>query len=124
MKDTARFFFSVPDCECYFNKDGKILNWELYNKKEEDYKNARSVHNEHTEQKWQKKNVIGNIQIIQKGGEVKNFSDFNYLQGDKRQIVHCPFHDDKNPSAFIKRSEKSGNIYLNCSACAKTWWIQ
>lgn len=37
---------------------------------------------------------------------------------DKRQ-VHCPFHVDHHPSAFIS-GERYGR-YLHCSTCQKTW---
>jgi hypothetical protein len=37
---------------------------------------------------------------------------------DKRQ-VHCPFHVDHHPSAFIS-GERDGR-YIHCSTCQKTW---
>jgi hypothetical protein len=36
--------------------------------------------------------------------------------------IYCPFHDDKNPSAFLDYSAKSNNYYIVCSACSKTFW--
>lgn len=35
--------------------------------------------------------------------------------------VHCPYHDDTNPSAFITRS-KAGTLVIHCSACKVTFW--
>jgi hypothetical protein len=35
--------------------------------------------------------------------------------------VHCPHHDDDDPSAFALRS-KSGQIGIHCSACRVTFW--
>jgi len=36
--------------------------------------------------------------------------------------VWCPFHDDKNGSEFIKRLP-SGDIFLYCRRCDKTYWM-
>jgi Origin of replication binding protein len=35
--------------------------------------------------------------------------------------VHCPHHDDDDPSAFTLRS-KSGQVGIHCSACKVTFW--
>ena len=35
--------------------------------------------------------------------------------------VHCPYHDDRTPSAFIVRS-RSGGKGLYCSTCAVSYW--
>lgn len=36
-------------------------------------------------------------------------------------IVHCPFHDDKRPSAFVVRS-RTGSQGIYCSSCRETRW--
>ena len=49
--------------------------------------------------------------------------------GQKRQIrdirkglsIHCPFHEDDRPSAFISISGK-GDKGVRCSACVRTFW--
>lgn len=41
----------------------------------------------------------------------------------KGTVVHCPFHVDKNPSAFITES-RSGVKGVHCSKCTKTFWPQ
>jgi hypothetical protein len=35
--------------------------------------------------------------------------------------VHCPHHEDDDPSAFVLRS-RSGQIGIHCSACKVTFW--
>jgi hypothetical protein len=40
-----------------------------------------------------------------------------------RQYIHCPYHNDTYPSAFIAKNE-SGERFIRCSSCAKTWWIR
>jgi hypothetical protein len=40
-----------------------------------------------------------------------------------RAAVHCPYHDDANPSAFTLRSKK-GDPGVHCLACKKTWWAK
>jgi hypothetical protein len=37
--------------------------------------------------------------------------------------IHCPFHHDSNPSAFISKTDK-GSIFINCKSCGKTWWMK
>lgn len=36
--------------------------------------------------------------------------------------VHCPFHNDARPSAFVVVSATGGSKGLHCSACAQTFW--
>ena len=44
------------------------------------------------------------------------------IQKGKTIPVHCPFHDDNSPSAFLGYSEKSFNHYIRCSSCGRTFW--
>jgi hypothetical protein len=36
--------------------------------------------------------------------------------------VHCPYHDDDNPSAFIVQSFRGGGLGIHCCACKVTFW--
>ncbi|TPK41258.1 hypothetical protein FJ492_19845 [Mesorhizobium sp. B2-5-4] len=36
--------------------------------------------------------------------------------------VHCPIHDDKNPSAFVVENANKRNKGVHCSACGVTYW--
>ncbi|MGX9117873.1 plasmid replication protein, CyRepA1 family [Mesorhizobium sp. BHbsci] len=36
--------------------------------------------------------------------------------------VHCPVHDDKNPSAFVVENTSKSNKGVHCSACGVTYW--
>jgi hypothetical protein len=38
--------------------------------------------------------------------------------------VLCPFHPDKNPSEFVRKVEKTGNIFLFCSTCNKKYYMR
>lgn len=49
-------------------------------------------------------------------GGVMRFSDVQ-----PRAALHCPFHSDEHPSAFVVTS-RSGINGLYCSACACTYW--
>jgi len=44
-------------------------------------------------------------------------------ESDKIKI-HCPFHDDSSPSAFIQYSDKSKNWFIFCSSCNQTFWME
>lgn len=35
--------------------------------------------------------------------------------------IKCPFHPDRNPSAFVKR-DPSGFLFLHCVKCRQTWF--
>lgn len=37
--------------------------------------------------------------------------------------IYCPFHDDRNPSAFTSRTPKK-SIYIHCPKCQTTWWMK
>lgn len=37
--------------------------------------------------------------------------------------IHCPFHNDKNPSALTDVSTR-GHRYIHCRTCATTWWME
>src|SRR5262249_49633215 len=52
------------------------------------------------------------IQLVT--GEFKEFRQL--YQGT---TVHCPFHRDENPSAFVVRSN-NGSLGIHCSTCAQT----
>lgn len=39
-----------------------------------------------------------------------------------KQAVFCPFHTDKNPSAFVAKTKRGK--YLTCSSCGQTWWSE
>jgi hypothetical protein len=36
--------------------------------------------------------------------------------------IHCPYHDDRKPSAFVVRSWKDGGVGIHCRACRLTYW--
>lgn len=38
--------------------------------------------------------------------------------------VWCPFHDDHNGSEFVKRIPESGDVFLFCRKCDKTFWMR
>jgi hypothetical protein len=38
-----------------------------------------------------------------------------------RTVVHCPYHHDKNPSAFVVES-RDGVRGLHCSKCSTSYW--
>jgi hypothetical protein len=36
--------------------------------------------------------------------------------------IYCPFHDDSSPSAFVEYAQTSGNWFIHCSSCNRTYW--
>ena len=56
------------------------------------------------------------MEITLADGSVKAFSDI-----PSGTSVHCPFHIDRRPSAFVSQN-KNGNSFLHCKTCSTTWW--
>ena len=38
---------------------------------------------------------------------------------DRNTSIYCPFHEDKNPSAFVSKN-KNGHTYIHCKSCNAT----
>ncbi len=36
--------------------------------------------------------------------------------------IHCPYHDDRHPSAFVVKSTKTGSVGIHCKACNATYF--
>jgi hypothetical protein len=49
---------------------------------------------------------------------------FYPLSVDKKTQIYCPFHEDKNSSAFIDYSKDSKNWFIHCSTCSQTFWME
>lgn len=87
---------------------GSFLDWRLFEKNKDTYTpNAGTA-----QVKYASDNVLMPDDIIRiKGGGSVRVEDV-----DKRYQCYCPFHNDKNPGAFISRSEKM-NVFLHCNKC-------
>ncbi len=55
-------------------------------------------------------------QIKTSNGEFMRFSELL-----NRTPVHCPFHPDKSPSAFVMVLKDKGR-FIHCSSCDMSWW--
>jgi hypothetical protein len=62
------------------------------------------------------KRIAGAKLIKVAGGERIRMDEVRLNTG-----VHCPYHDDADPSAFTVRSQR-GQIGIYCSACKFTFW--
>lgn len=40
----------------------------------------------------------------------------------EKTSIHCPYHDDRHPSAFTVKSRRSGSIGVYCKACHALYW--
>ena len=60
-----------------------------------------------------------NTTILDKNENVLSVSEIT-----SKTSIYCPFHDDSNPSAFIDYSEKSDNMFIRCSSCDTTFWME
>ncbi|MGJ9420148.1 plasmid replication protein, CyRepA1 family [Massilia sp. CMS3.1] len=65
----------------------------------------------------QSRDELEEHQLVQTAsGALEKFEELK--KGDR---LHCPFHKDENPSAFVTESH-SGIKGVHCSTCAKTFW--
>lgn len=46
------------------------------------------------------------------------------LDVTEKTVIHCPFHEDQTPSAFLEYSKSSNNYYIYCSTCDYTFWME
>jgi hypothetical protein len=67
----------------------------------------------------QSRRAVPRVQdIMCADGSVKLLADIPY-----KTRVHCPFHNDSKPSAFVTESSK-GSPGIYCSTCMQTFWIE
>ncbi|MEE9189833.1 MAG: primase-helicase family protein [Candidatus Neomarinimicrobiota bacterium] len=55
--------------------------------------------------------------------KINDDEEVSVLDIKEKTVIHCPFHSDDNPSAFIDYSKPSENWFISCSACNKTFWM-
>lgn len=99
--DAARFYFASPK-DAYYSEcwDGK--DFEPVEEKPEDSANLD----------WD-----DNLKVIT--ADNKEMLAVNIKE---KTSIHCPFHKDDNPSAFIDYNNDSDNWFIYCSSCNKTFW--
>ncbi len=56
------------------------------------------------------------LQIQAANGFIGLLPDFK-----RKDNIHCPFHNDRKPSAFITQSI-DGNLGIHCNTCVATFW--
>lgn len=59
-------------------------------------------------------------------GVVYPLSHFEYLGINETVPCRCinPAHEDRNPSAFVGRSNSSGRLMVKCSSCGATYFMR
>jgi len=102
--DTARFYYPSPH-KAVINEGIKMVNWELYDEPEV------------VEKITQKPKVFK--EGATKPNVDESLSQYDYLAVGEKLPIKCPYHDDKNKSAFATRKDEKA-VYVTCSACDKT----
>ncbi len=110
VRDIARFMFASPDNAFYDAYwEGDNLSISQYSSIS-DSELGSGV--ERLSSTWD-----DNLSLKLSDGEEIKASEINGKVG-----IHCPFHEDDNPSAFVDFSDKSSNWFIYCSSCGKTFW--
>ncbi|MFA7086429.1 MAG: hypothetical protein WC145_07145 [Aliarcobacter sp.] len=129
--DLARFYFANINQEIYYSNSEIVIDTkevlELVNKlKATQSKRLQSInqYNNNFNTSYIKSNELPNNYILKDG---RRFEDFNYLQVGEKEVIRCfnAHHEDKNPSAFISRSNTNENrLFMYCSSCNELKFIQ
>jgi hypothetical protein len=100
--------------EPHYNK-GKLLNWKLYISEKPKYP-KKGTFTEGQEQAF--KNPFDKNTVLEIKGRPMTFNEYSYLAQQRGKTVpcKCPFHEDKNPSAFIDIN-KHGHFQFTCTPC-------
>lgn len=129
-KDPTRMFFGNPSQETHFVLTGRVLDFKIL---KANFRAVAEVHKQEENKKRIKikaavaerresgelfENELPRNTPIETRRGVFMFEDFEYL--DSKTTVPCrcvsPVHEDRNPSAFVGRSN-SGNLMVRCVSC-------
>lgn len=58
------------------------------------------------------------MEVVTKSGYKIKIKDVQYSTS-----IHCPFHNDENPSAYISKNKRNQK-FIHCKACNMTWWMR
>lgn len=141
-KNPSRSFYPNPEQEEYYIEAGRIFNTDYietqffqYNKrnnveiKAETEKVNKPKPKKQTANSYSKlkdNEVSGDTDIECNHGVIYPLNHFEYLQGDETVPCRCinPFHEDRNPSAFVGRSKGSGRLMVKCSSCGAVYFMR
>lgn len=118
-KDGARFYFGAPGKKVMKNKSERLFPAKamlamLKSKKEPEKRRYLPRVNENS--------VPSFLLNLGRGEMVDARSYIQSLPLDKTFPVCCPFHEDKNPSAFVCH-QTDGGLQITCSSCGVTKFI-
>ncbi|WP_265822552.1 hypothetical protein [Geovibrio ferrireducens] len=135
-KDTVRMYFPNPNQIYEYVETGLVLeterlvaNFRAWHLERAKAKAAEIAQNAKSKSKPKRQysggesmlleNELAADTLIQTKKGYFAFSDFDYLQPNETAACHCPnpAHPDRNPSAFIGRSNESGQLFVKCSGC-------
>lgn len=134
-KNPSRSFYPNPKQEEYYIDGGRIFdtdflqnNFKKYSEKNIDkktpIKNTPKKEIRHAGEV--KENEVSPDKEVIVYGKRMRLGDFTYLNQNETVQCRCisPYHEDKNPSAFIGRSNKSGSLMVKCSSCGAVYFMK
>lgn len=110
-----------------FDRDFLVERFEKYMEKNKHNKEEVKHVKEYNSNAPLKRNELERDYLIElKSGERYPFEYFEYLKENDTVPCRCvnPNHEDRNPSAFISRSNDSGNLMVKCSSCNALYFIK
>ena len=128
---------TVVNSHNIFNTDVLIEQFNRYIKKHKKERTQKQVDQKAYNQSYSNKNysnnsnelkgneVLADTMVELRSGERYSLREFEYLQGSDTVPCRCinPSHEDRNPSAFVGRSSKSGRLMVKCSGCGVTYFV-
>jgi hypothetical protein len=101
---------------CWSNS-GEVVDWTKWNrKKPTDTYSIGSF--SASEDRRSEKKLDPNQVLRTQRGPLRVQDVFGKVEG-----VWCPFHKDKNGSEFVKRVQKTNDVFLYCRRCDKTFFM-
>ncbi len=59
-----------------------------------------------------------NMEVVTKHNNKIKIKDVQYSTS-----IHCPFHNDESPSAYISKNKRNQK-FIHCKTCNMTWWMR
>lgn len=88
--------------------------------------NTYSKEQTYSTKSYKENEVSPDTEIECAHGVIYPLSHFEYLSENETVPCRCinPAHEDKNPSAFVGRSNSSGRLMVNCSSCGAIYFMR
>lgn len=138
-KNPSRSFYPNPNQAAIYIEQGRIFDTDFFEaqflkynkkhnvqvKKDNQEISAKKAGTYISSKTYKENEVSPDTEIECAHGVVYPLSHFEYLSENETLPCRCinPAHEDRNPSAFVGRSNSSGRLMVKCSSCGATYFM-